>query len=144
MGNLTVTCKCSVYPHIKAGIHTLKIKITARLSQKFCFVQPARIFIRDIGRIERDRKPHIDILVAVISMVLPTGWNRYTVPSPLIYMPADIRYVRALSLTGNACKHFCLTGKIMKFPVSGKTVSATLSVFILWLAAASRLLRPHM
>ena len=79
--DLRIPDEHAVEPHVEAGIHTLEIQerprrggITAMLERMQ--VHAARIVLRHIRRIERERIVHIRVLMPVDPMVLPDRRHR--------------------------------------------------------------------
>ena len=81
MRYLTIADVCSVQPHVKAGIHTLKIQVCFRstfftLIRKLMDIRSAWIIYRHIRRIQWNRILYIGILMTVISEILPVSRYR--------------------------------------------------------------------
>ena len=86
MGNLAVSDESAVDPHIKAGIHTLKIQICVRSLRiavilKRADIRTAGIVLGNIRRVHRKRIIHIGVLMTVISMILPYTRHRDLIES---------------------------------------------------------------
>ena len=76
MGDLTVAHVSSVQPYIKAGVHALEVQKGSGgggipMPDEAAPISSAGILLRDIGRIQRKRKAHIGVLVAVVALSLP-------------------------------------------------------------------------
>ena len=79
VGHLAVSHKLPVDPQVEAGIHPLKVQVDLVGFQGFlrhvqvADIQPARVFLGNIGRVKGDGVADVGVLVAAIAVVLPTG-----------------------------------------------------------------------
>ena len=110
VGNLAVADKLSVYPYIKAGIHSFKIKVLFLFSLrstdiKIFDVGAAGILVGYKRRIEGKRIPYIGILFLIKAKHLPAG--RYL-------QPAEGLFVKILFVK---FRHRLHIGIIAEFPV---------------------------
>ena len=111
VGNLAVAHKFPVNPHVKAGIHTFKIKelFLLRLTAadvKIFDISATGIIVGNIGRIKREGIPDVGILLLIEAQHLPAGRHFY---------PAELFFVEILPLELRYGLH---TGKVTEFPVN--------------------------
>ncbi len=81
MGHLAVAYISSVEPYIEAGINAFKVQICSGsfrilLIIKILNVSSAGIIDGNIGRVQGKWVPHIGVLVAVITKILPDPRHR--------------------------------------------------------------------
>ena len=118
MRHLAVADEAAVHPHVETGIHALKIQECPRCFLLFfplerSHVRTARVLIRHIRRIHRERVADIRILMVVMAIILPDGRHRNRL---------ECRSV--VSFCEKLLFYIVNTGKIAEFPVAGKQEKA--------------------
>ena len=138
VGNLAVSHKFPVYPHIEAGIHSLKIEelFLFRLifiQIKILDISPAGIVVRYIGRIAGEGITGIGVLLLIKAHHLPAGRH---------LQPAETLLVKILPVK---FRNILDAGKISEPPVhAGKEPPRLLFLSVERHIPASRFLTAHM